>query len=63
MVAIVGYRTEAQTAKRQYLIANSWGDWGLTFQGRPSMAWVSEEWVLAQEEIYQMRVTRGRSAA
>ena len=60
MVAIVGYRTNARSLKREYLIANSWRAWGLVFQGRPSMAWVNEEWVLAQEEMYQMRVTHGR---
>lgn len=62
MVGIVGYRTNAQTKKREYLIANSWRMWGLTFQGRQGMAWVSEEWIHAQEEMYQMRVTRRRWA-
>ena len=63
MVAIIGYRTNKTTKKREYLIRNSWRSWGLVFQGQPSMAWVSEEWVHAQEELYRLRVSRGRRTA
>lgn len=60
MVCIVAYRTNKATKKREFLIRNSWRQWGLILQQQPSLAWVSEEWVLAQEEMYRMRVSRGR---
>ena len=60
MVAIVGYRTNKITRKREYLIRNSWSEWGLILMKQPSLAWVSEEWVLAQEELFRLRISRGR---
>lgn len=63
MVAIIGYRTNKTTRKREYLIRNSWRQWGLIFANQPSLGWVSEEWVLAQEELFRLRVSRGRRTA
>ena len=60
MVAIIGYRTNKTTKQREYLIRNSWRGWGLVIGTHPSLAWVSSGWVLAQEELYRLRVSRGR---
>ena len=59
-VAIVGFRTNPTTKRREYLIRNSWSMWGLVYMKQPSMAWVDEEWVLSQRELYRLRVSRGR---
>lgn len=60
MVCIVGYRTNMATKKREFMIRNSWRRWGLIYWNQSSLAWVGEEWVGAQDELYRMRVTRGR---
>jgi hypothetical protein len=60
MVAIIAFRRNPTTRKREFLIRNSWSLWGLTFMDQPSLAWVSEDWVQAQDELYQLRVSRGR---
>ena len=63
MVAIMGYRTNRVTKKREYILRNSWRGWGLVYLKQPSMAWVSEAWVHAQDELYRLRVSRGRKTA
>ena len=62
MVAIIGYRTNA-AGRREYLIRNSWRAWGLVLMNQPSLAWVNEGWVLAQEEMFRLRVSKGRKTA
>ena len=59
-VCLIGYKTNPVTKKREFLLRNSWRRWGLILQNQPSLAWVTEEWVLAQEEMYRMRISRGR---
>lgn len=59
-VCIVGFRTNPRTNHREYLIRNSWRGWGLVLQDQVSLGWVDENWVHAQEEMYRMRVSRGR---
>lgn len=54
MTCIVAYRTNV-AGKREFMIVNSWSDWGL--QSGHSLAWVSEEWVLALQEIYGLALT------
>ena len=60
MTAIIGYRTNKTTRRREYLIRNSWPQWGLVLMDQVSLAWVDQDWVLAQEELYRLRVSRGR---
>lgn len=50
-LAIVGYRTV--DGQRQFLIANSWSDWGMT----GSLAWVNEAWVRACSDVYAFTAT------
>ena len=54
MVCIIGFRTAAN-GRLEFLIVNSWDVWGfgpeIGFKGR-SLAWVSEGWVMALQEIY-----------
>ena len=59
-VCIIGFRTNPRTARHEYLIRNSWRGWGFVLQNQVSLGWVDENWVLAQEELLRMRVTRGR---
>lgn len=60
MVLIVDYRTNPTTKKIEFLIRNSWSSWGLVHLNQPSLAWVDENWIQAQEEMYRMRVSHGR---
>lgn len=54
MTCIIGFRTAAN-GRLEFLIVNSWDAWGfgpeIGFKGR-SLAWVSESWVMALQEIY-----------
>lgn len=62
-VCLIGYRTSSTTKKKEFLLRNSWRQWGLILHSQPSLAWVTEEWILAQEEMYRIRVSRGRRTA
>lgn len=52
-VCVLGYRTV--DGKRQFLIGNSWGGWGLS----NSLGWASEEWVMATIGAYALTFTLG----
>ena len=60
MVAIVAFRTNKTTKKREFCIRNSWSRWGLVWMNQPSLAWVDESWIHAQSELYWLRVSRKR---
>lgn len=63
MLCIVGYRTNITHGKREFLISNSWLDWGFNLTSSiRGVAWVSEEWVLALHEIYSFTMTHGVAA-
>ena len=59
MVCIIGYRTNPRTKRLEFLIRNSWSAWGFVLQSQPALAWVSEEWVKAQADLFRIRVTKG----
>ncbi len=54
MTCIIGYRTNS-AGKKEFLIVNSWVRWGMP----GSLAWVDEEWVKTQWEIYAFTITKG----
>lgn len=57
MVCIICFRTNAQK-KREFLIRNSWPGWGFTMQNQESLGWCSEEWLMAQRDVFSLSVTR-----
>lgn len=54
MIAIVAYKT-LSNGKRVFMIANSWAKWG----NPGSLAWVTEEWLMACVDLYAFSLTHG----
>jgi len=64
-VCIIDFETLAD-GSLEFLIVNSWKDWGfslkiLSGEMRYSLARVSAAWVMAQQEIYRLDISHGRN--
>jgi hypothetical protein len=57
MTCLLCYRTNPTTKKKEFLLLNSWLNWGMP----GGLAWVSEEFVLSMLEVYAFTLTHARA--